>query len=71
VADYSVVWIGQCGEDADAFVSLQRQVLVGILAGGVAVRDTLLALSLTNERFTGRKSMKSDSEEELMILAVL
>jgi hypothetical protein len=56
---------GNLGEDADALVSLQRQALTGLTAGGVVVGwDVLLALSLTKERFTGRDIMKVDSEEE-------
>jgi hypothetical protein len=53
------------GEDADALVSLQRKAfLTGLTAGGVVAGwDALLALSLTNERFTGRDIMKVDREE--------
>lgn len=61
--------VGRCGEDTDAFVPLQRQVLVAGLpaGGGGAGWDTLLALSVTKARFTGRDSMKLDNEEEVMI----
>jgi hypothetical protein len=55
------------GEDADALVSLQRQNLTGLPAGGAADWNTHLALSLTKARFTGRDSMKLDKEEVMFV----
>jgi hypothetical protein len=52
------------GKDTDALVSFQRE---GLVVGGAAGWDALLALSLTKARFTGRDSMKLDREEEVMI----
>jgi hypothetical protein len=59
---------GALGEHTGTLVSLQRQALAGFLTvGGAAGWDALLALSLTNARFTGRDSMKLDREEQDMI----
>jgi hypothetical protein len=58
---------GAFGEDTDTLVSLQRQALTGLTVGAAAGWDALLALSLTNARFTGRDSMKLDREEQDMI----
>jgi hypothetical protein len=58
---------GALGEDADALVSLQRQALTGLVTGGAAGWDAVLALSLTKARFTGMDSMKLDREEEDMV----
>jgi hypothetical protein len=61
------ILLGAWGKDTDALVSLQRQALASLLAGGAAGWDALLALSLTKTRFAGRDSIKSDKKKDVMI----
>jgi hypothetical protein len=59
--------VGALDEYTDALVSLQRQALAGLPAGGTAGWDALFALSLAKARFAGRDSMNLDRAEEDMI----
>jgi hypothetical protein len=63
---------GALGEETDteASLSLQREALTGLAAGGAAGLEVLMALSLTKVRFAGKESIiKFDRAEEVMATA--
>jgi hypothetical protein len=63
---------GALGEETDteASLSLQREALAGLAAGGAAGLEVLMALSLTKVRFAGKESIiKFDRAEEVMATA--